>query len=99
MSEQLGSEGRAGHQRRPTGGDSFPRPSGHRHLLQAEPEPELCFVTTASEVSTAHCADVETEAGPLWATVQVNSLTRAVSYRAGQGTGERGEGGILILII
>lgn len=43
---------------------------------------------TASEVSTAHCADVETEAGQLWAIVQVNSLTRAVSYHAGQGRGE-----------
>lgn len=51
--------------------------------------------TTASEVSTAHCADVETEAGQLWATVRVSSLSCAVSYPAGQGTGERGGDGIL----
>lgn len=48
--------------------------------------------TTASEVSTVHCADVETEAGQLWAIVRVSSLFCAVSYRAGQGTVGEGRG-------
>lgn len=52
--------------------------------------------TTASEVSPSYCAELETEAGQLWAVVQVSSLTCAVSYHAGQGTGGEGRDGILI---